>query len=987
MEKFKKPSILITLVYTFVYYFLIILWPTNLLGIGLIAILGPLIAITFIGIASYHIKEKEEKRFWFILCLALFSQFIGELIWRYHQFVLKEYNPFPGWDNLFYAMFSIIYSIAVIYKIFTKKGQYRTIQLFFNSFIFMTILTTISWVYILKPLLHNSEISTLKLIISVTYPVAILGVLFSIALLFFFNKGIFSPIVMFLNGFAMIIYTIVDCFWLFYSITSTFDLLSPLNPVWNFCLLLISISSFYSVKMKDNLSQEKKEHEKPFYRLFNILPYFTLLIFIILGMTKKEDYSSFLIGGAFILLFIVIRQVITIFENESLVRQLKCRTEELEVTQLELIELKNTAEKQSWIKTKIAEIATMYSGIADLNSLANLFISKVTPMVEGSYGVFYIKNEEGPERIFQKTAAYAYNQQNIGAESFRLGEGLVGQCALESRMILLDQVPENYIKITSGLGKATPSAILIIPVKFEGEVLAVIELASFKSFNTEEQMLLKELMDNLGVNINSILRNMQFKKLLQESQALAEELQSHSEELQTQQEELKTVNEQLEEQIEQSEQKTREVEKVKSILEEKAQQLSISSQYKSEFLANMSHELRTPLNSLLILAQMLAENADGNLTSKQVNYAETIFSSGNDLLHLINDILDIAKVEAGKTEIIYKDVKLRDVKEFVEAQFTPVARNKKIQFNVQLTADLPEMIKTDNQRLQQILKNLLSNAFKFTEHGAVSLTIQKVEKVSIFTHSNIEFAFSVKDTGIGIAVENQNIIFDAFKQADGTISRKYGGTGLGLSISRELAQLLGGFIEVESIEGNGSTFTLYLPNYQNMVSTELSMSEVEAAPGLFEESGPESGAAFEYPLRADDTWRQAQGRKESLEGKKILVVDDDMRNIFALTTALESYQVEVVFAENGNESIAVLQENSDIDLILMDIMMPEMDGFEAIRVIRQIPEFQNLPIIALTAKAMKYDRQQCIEAGASDYISKPVNLEQLFSIMRVWLYR
>ncbi|MGX2958427.1 response regulator [Peribacillus sp. JNUCC 23] len=992
MEKFKKPSILITLVYTFVYYLLIVLWPTNLLGIGLIAILGPLIAITFIGIASYHIKEKEEKRFWLILCLALFSQFIGEIIWRYHQFVLNEYNPFPGWDNLFYAMFSIIYSIAVIYKIFTKKVKYRTIQLFFNSFIFMTVLTTISWVYFLKPFLHNSEISTFKLIISVTYPVAILGVMFSIALLFFFNKGIFSPKIIFLNGIAMIIYTIVDCFWLFYSITSTFDLLSPLNPVWNFCLLLIGISSFYSVKMKDNLSQEKKEHEKPFYRLFNILPYFSLLIFIILGMTKKEDYSSFVIGGAFILLFIVIRQVITIFENESLVRQLKIRTEELEMTQLELIELKNIAEKQSWIKTKIAEIATMHSGIADLNSLANLFISKVTPMVEGSYGVFYIKNEEGTERLFQKVAAYAYNQQNIGAESFRLGEGLVGQCALENRMILLDRVPENYIKITSGVGKASPSAILIIPVKFEGEVLAVIELASFKSFNTEEQMLLKELMDNLGVNINSILRNMQFKKLLQESQALTEELQSHSEELQLQQEELKTVNEQLEVQIEQSEQKTKEVEQVQSILEEKAQQLAISSQYKSEFLANMSHELRTPLNSLLILAQLLAENAHGNLTSKQVNYAETIFSSGNDLLHLINDILDIAKVEAGKMEININEVLLSDVKDFVEAQFTPVARKKNIEFNILLDSNLPKSIHTDKQRLQQILKNLLSNAFKFTDHGSVSFIIEKVKKESLtnlqtLTHLDIELAFSVKDTGIGIPAEKQGTIFDAFKQADGTISRKYGGTGLGLSISREISHLLGGFIEVESTVGQGSIFSLFLPNQNNINTNRLSLAEAEIATGLFEDSSSATSAPSVTRLQDGEPWIGLLERRELLEGRKILLVDDDIRNIFALSSALESYQVEVLFAENGEEGIAILQSNPDIELILMDIMMPKMDGFQTIQFIRQIPEFNNLPIIALTAKAMKYDRDQCIDAGASDYISKPVIMEQLLSIMHVWLYK
>ncbi|KMY42785.1 response regulator [Peribacillus loiseleuriae] len=655
-------------------------------------------------------------------------------------------------------------------------------------------------------------------------------------------------------------------------------------------------------------------------------------------------------------------------------------------------ELKNATEEQSWLKTKVAEFATMYSGIDDLETLGHLFITKLTPIIGANYGLFYIKRSIGDEDVFQKIATYAYNQQKIGTDHFRFGEGLVGQCALENRMIVLNQVPNNYIKITSGTGMASPSEILIIPVEYQGEVLSVIELASFQSFSHLEQLLLKEIIRNLGINIQSIIRHMQVERLLQESQALTEELQSQSEELQSQQEELRIVNEQIETQYENAEKKTRELENVQSILEEKAQQLSLSSQYKSEFLANMSHELRTPLNSLLILAQMLAENVDGNLTAKQMNYADTIFSSGNDLLHLINDILDISKVEAGKMEITMNEVKLSDVKKFVDSQFTPVARKKNIQFNIQLASNLPTYIHTDTHRLQQILNNLLSNAFKFTNHGTVSLTIQKVEKgmyakQSAFLHSDIEFAFSVKDTGIGIPAENHAIIFDAFKQADGTINRKYGGTGLGLSISQEISRLLGGFIEVESIEGNGSTFTLYLPNNKNLNSSVISLSEAEVATGLLEASGSGPITPVVSSVRSEEVRKQLHERKALLEGKKVLVVDDDMRNIFALTTALESYHVEVMFAENGREGITILQKNPEVDLILMDIMMPEMDGFEAIQFIRKIPKFQSLPIIALTAKAMKYDRNQCIEAGASDYISKPVNLEQLISIMRVWLYR
>lgn len=636
-------------------------------------------------------------------------------------------------------------------------------------------------------------------------------------------------------------------------------------------------------------------------------------------------------------------------------------------------ELKTAAQEQSWLKGKIAEMATMYPGVGDLQTLSHLFITKITPMVEASYGVFYIRTGKGDERYLQKLAAYADNDQEIGIENFRFGEGLVGQCAVEKRMILLTQVPDDYIKITSGIGMASPKSIILLPAEFEEGVLAVVELASFKEFSPLQQMLLQEVMSNIGVTIKSIVNHMQVESLLQESQALTEELQAQSEELQLQQEELRTTNEKLEEQYENSEQKTRELEKIKVMLEEKAQQLELNSQYKSEFLANMSHELRTPLNSLLILAQMLAENPNKNLTLKQVEYANTIRSSGNDLLKLINEILDLAKVESGKMEITFEEVKVRDIKTFAKGQFLPIARQKGIHFTVQLDSDVPDVIYTDEHRLQQILRNLLSNSFKFTDSGDVSLHIAKVDRDMV--------RFSVIDTGIGIPEEKQDIIFDAFRQADGTTSRKYGGSGLGLSISREFAQLLGGFIDIDSTEGEGSTFTLYLPEYGINVK-----DNIEVAAEVFEER---TSPVIEpwNTWQSNEALHQSQHERALLEGKKILIVDDDMRNVFALTTALESHHMQVVFAENGREGIEVLRENPDIDLVLMDIMMPEMDGFEAIRVIRQIPEFQTLPVIALTAKAMKHDRKQCIDAGASDYISKPVNLDQLFSLMLVWLCR
>lgn len=648
-------------------------------------------------------------------------------------------------------------------------------------------------------------------------------------------------------------------------------------------------------------------------------------------------------------------------------------------------QLKEEAEEHSWLKTKIAEIATMYPEVENVQMLAELLITKLVPMVGASFGVFYIKEVEGSQLYLKKMSAYAFLEENKQFERFRFGEGLIGQCAVEKRSILLNHVPDNYIKIGSGIGVGSPSNIIILPVQFEGDVLAVIEIASFESFSPSQVKLLEEVNSNIGITINSISNRMKAERLLQESQALTEELQAQSEELQLQQEELRTTNEKLEEQYETSEQKKKEVEKVREALEEKAQQLELSSQYKSEFLANMSHELRTPLNSLLILAQILSENGDGNLTAKQEEYIRTIYSSGNDLLHLINDILDLAKVESGKLEVLPREIELYNVRDFITSQFSPIARQNEVQFTVELDADLPESFYTDEQRLQQILKNLLSNAFKFTESGSVSLVVKKVVKEGIgnqlFEQAKSMLSFSVIDTGIGIAREKQETIFDAFKQADGTTSRQYGGTGLGLSISREYAHLLGGFIEVSSEKGKGSTFTLYVPHFEPSDKIEEKSTLEEVAVGLEVE---------QYQLNltnlANEEGNMKQHGKSLLKDKKILIVDDDIRNVYALTIALEKYEMDIIIAENGREGIEVLQDNPDTDLILMDIMMPEIDGFEAIRRIRKNHEFTTIPIIALTAKAMKHSREECLNAGATDYISKPINLEQLYSLMQVWLY-
>ncbi|HXL85592.1 MAG TPA: response regulator, partial [Gemmatimonadaceae bacterium] len=928
--------------------------------------------------------------------------------------------------------------------------------------------------------------------------------------------------------------------------------------------------------------------------------------------------------------------------------------------------------------------------------------------------------------VLKLIASYAYKERKHVGSRFHLGEGLVGQAALEKKPILLTNVPDDYIRITSGLGEAPPRNILVLPVLFEGQIKAVIELASFLPFSQIHQLFLDQLAESVGVVINMISANMRTAELLEQSQSLTLELQSQSEELRTQQEELKKsnaeleaqattlrtseellkdqqeelqqVNEELEEkasllaeQNRKVESKNEEVESARLALEEKADQLALSSKYKSEFLANMSHELRTPLNSLLILARLLSENKDGNLTPKQVEFAQTILTSGSDLLNLINDVLDLSKVEAGKMDVNPTDVRLTEVKEFVERNFSAVAEQKGLEFRVDMNADLPQAISTDGGRLQQVLKNLLSNAFKFTQEGDVTLTIRRAEKGRRFQNPTLEaasevIAFAVADTGVGIARDKQKLIFEAFSQADGTTSRKYGGTGLGLSISREIARLLGGEIRVESAEGQGSTFTLFLParyiprqdgpdrdtidtsnyvssgrpqrasgahsslpaqtpprrpgprdqrrrpsgdalqyrperralpqtviaddrdhieegdrtvlvieNDQNFAKVLLDMARDKGYKAVVELDG-EAGLKAAHEIRPDaitldidmpgmdglevldrlkrdpetrhvpvhiisgmeqkreglkagaiaflakpvskealdaafarisqfidtvpksllvveDNEAQRQSiveliahddveitavasadearsklqekhfdcmvldlgltndgmsgfdllekvksdpqnhdlpiiiytgkdlspedetkikkyaetiivkdvksperlldetalflhrvearlpeqKRKMLEhlhdadsvvaGKNVLVVDDDVRNIFSLTSMLEDHGMIVRFAENGNQAIDQLRKDPNVDVVLMDVMMPEMDGYETTKAIRAMDQFKALPIIALTAKAMKGDREKCIAAGASDYITKPVDTDQLLSLLRVWLYR
>ena len=921
----------------------------------------------------------------------------------------------------------------------------------------------------------------------------------------------------------------------------------------------------------------------------------------------------------------------------------------------------------------------MLQGQKDLNTVGRLILSELAPVVAAQHAVFYILDAGQPIAQLTLLASYASEGRGSHGKRLNLGEGLVGQCAVEKQKILLDNVPQNYIRIASGLGEAPPRNILVLPVVFEGNVKAVLELASLEGFGQTHQAFLEQLTESIGIVINTIEANMRTEDLLKQSQSLAQELGSRQEELQQTNEELQEKARLLAHQNQEVERKNSEVEQARQALEEKATQLALTSKYKSEFLANMSHELRTPLNSLLILSDQLCTNPQGNLTAKQVEFAKSIHSSGNDLLMLINDILDLSKIESGTVLVDIGEVRLTELRAFVERTFRHMAESKGVEFALRLDQQLPKSVSTDSKRLQQILKNLLSNAFKFTHYGQVTLTIEP--SLSGWSEDNEELsrapavvAFSVSDTGIGIAPDKQQIIFEAFQQADGSTSRKYGGTGLGLAISRELSRLLGGEIRLTSTPGRGSTFTLYLPanfpqqrsmrkatdtaaaaraanenghsggnnpasarvfpilrepsfvlpassepvlsvdelgddrdsiqpgdcvllivendhrfarfmldtarergfkglvtslgaaalamvrEYKptaitldislpdldgwrvlerlkndishrhvpvHVISTEdagaralhagarrflakpiqskdlvdrflddiksyaqrgtdivlavgseetaraiertidsaddvevIRATDAEAAvqalrerqiallvldahaPELFSAvlaSQSEEGELENKPpvvifgngadVALDDArWeRLARARvvrkvesldrlldqstlllhhdasklsdthrtiladlylsNKSLAGKRVLIVDDDMRNIFALASVLEEYEISILSADNGPDAIGLMQKEPGIDAILMDIMMPEMDGLDTTRAIRALPEGKAVPIIAVTAKAMKGDRDRCLEAGAWDYLSKPVDREQLLSTLRAWFHR
>ena len=960
---------------------------------------------------------------------------------------------------------------------------------------------------------------------------------------------------------------------------------------------------------------------------------------------------------------IVINTIEANTRTEDLLKQSQSLAEELQQTNQELeekarqlahqnqeVERKNT--EQDWLKTNLAKFSRMLQGQRDLHTVGQMILSELTPVVGAHQAEFYVLTKpDNEDPKLKLLASYASKGKRAHGKQIDIGEGLVGQCAIEKRKLLLANVPNDAFRIATGLSESTPLDVLVMPVVFEGEVRGVIELASLEHFNPSHQAFLDQLTESIGIVINTIEANTRTEDLLKQSQSLAEELQQTNQELEEKARQLAHQNQEVE-------RKNAEVEQARQALEEKAKQLALTSKYKSEFLANMSHELRTPLNSLLLLSDQLTRNAEGNLNVRQVEAAKTIHASGNDLLALINDILDLSKIESGTVHVDVSELRLVDLQRYVERTFRHIAESSRVGFNVQLDPAAPRSMHTDIKRMQQIIKNLLSNAFKFTHEGAVTFSLAPATSGWSPENEELEragqvIAFSVTDTGIGIPPDKQQIIFEAFQQADGSTSRKYGGTGLGLAISRELSRLLGGEIRLVSSPGVGSTFTLYLPlayasarkslarsgavplaqpepqpqiepiyaepepepepneaaddraevkpddlsilivendlsfarllleaarqqgfkglvagtaasalsmikEYQPSVMTldiylpdmqgwrildrlkaDLSTRHIPvcvvstddsrerafnsgaiafiakpvASTSVIDEAfgqlrnfmlrgqkrvllfmppgaerdrlaarleaddidiaacgtraevcerlrssppdclvvhdgfgdlqpadlveavedrpvtrqlavvlhGPDATGALAGWKRADGVFALREARSEErlldtiyfflhrsilglpqeerlavqdlhdssrvLEGKKALVVDDDMRNIFALSTVLHEQGMRMASASNGREAIRLVKDDPQIDIVLMDIMMPGMDGITTMQEIRKLPDKRDLPIIAVTAKAMKGDREKCIRAGAWDYLSKPVDTVHLLAVLRGWLYR
>ncbi len=790
-----------------------------------------------------------------------------------------------------------------------------------------------------------------------------------------------------------------------------------------------------------------------------------------------------------------------------------------------LREARRVAGEREWLNSELARVLTIAQRQPALPELARSVITELARLCQAGAGAFFARTLETEEEgSLALLATFAHEQRRSLPARVKPGDGLVGQCVLERQPILLTRVPPDYVEIRSGLGRAAPLQVLVLPVSFGEDAVAAIELASFESLGGVRRELLDQLCGTLGVIVNGLVGKERTARLLRETQELSEEAQAQSEELrvtneeleekgralekqraelETQGEELRVANEELEERTTALERQNAQSEAMNQDLLRARRELESASAYKSEFLANMSHELRTPLNSLLILARSLTENPERNLTAEQMEAASVIYRGGQDLLQLINDILDLSKVEAGKLDLQLEEIDPSAVAREMHAEFRPLAEQAGLEFRLETDTAEPHTIRTDDQRLRQILRNLLANAFKFTAQGSVALRVSREESGSV--------CFAIADTGVGIPADKLQAVFEAFQQADGSITRRYGGTGLGLAISRKLASLLAGEIQVASQEGQGSTFTLRLPErgtaalavaatppaptrepsaaaapaapMERRARTVLvieddaptrravrerlaaaDMRVVEAASGsearaslraelcdcivldlkLGDEEGrellrdlagqlgsalppvivytgrelprSESRALQEFsetvvvkgvssldrlveevsrfthgaepfsPARAQRGTAAARETDRVLAGRTALLVDDDMRNAYALSRLLREQGMDVLIAENGAVALEQLEEHPRVDVVLMDVMMPVLDGYETMRRIRADERFKELPIIALTAKAMAGDRERCLSAGASDYLAKPLDVDRLMSLLRVWLF-
>ncbi|MFZ1004923.1 MAG: HAMP domain-containing protein, partial [Pseudolabrys sp.] len=631
--------------------------------------------------------------------------------------------------------------------------------------------------------------------------------------------------------------------------------------------------------------------------------------------------------------------------------------------------------EQDWLKTNLAKFTNMLQGQRDLTTVGRLLLSELTPLVHAQQGVIYqVESEE--LQSMRLLSAYADDGANGHPQRLRIGEGLIGQCGADKRRLLITEMPDHAVPIGSALFKVKPANIIVLPVLFENQVKAVIELASVKEFTALQTMFLEQLTASIGIVLNSIEATMQTEGLLKQSQQLAGELQTQQRELQQTNEQLEQKAQQLAERNVEVERKNQEIEQARRALEEKAAELALTSKYKSEFLANMSHELRTPLNSILILGQQLADNPDGNLTSKQTEFARTIHGAGTDLLNLISDILDLSKIESGTVTVEAEEIFFSNLLDAVGRPFRHEAETRQLSFKVDLDPSLGCSLTTDSKRLQQVLKNLLSNAFKFTDRGGVQLKVFAAPVGWTSTHPVLSqaqsvVAFEVADTGIGIPAEKQKIIFEAFQQADASTSRKYGGTGLGLAISRELSSLLGGEIHIRSAPGVGSTFTLYLPIAYAGPSVATRPTTLPAS------HAPAAGMPIVLPERPIE--QIPDDRHEIQPGDSILlIVEDDPHYCRVLIDLARVKGFKVLVAMRGADALELAKQYQP-NAVSLDVFLPDMLGWSVLSQLKQNPLTRHIPVQIIT---LDEDKHHGLARGAFSFVTKPTTTEGVEAALR-----